>query len=103
MPYIFLIIATLAQLAVPRLVRNIIDAVTSGVIATKVLEALNTIPAAFMSQALPKILEFLGHPASWTQDQLIAQLTADKTNAPQELIRGESSRIMRLFQFCSWW
>ncbi len=88
LPYIFLIIATLAQLAVPRLVRNIIDAVTSGVIATKVLEALNTIPAAFMSQALPKILEFLSYPASWTQDQLIAQLTADKTNAPQDLIRA---------------
>jgi ABC-type multidrug transport system fused ATPase/permease subunit len=33
LPYVFLVIATLAQLAVPRLVRNIIDAVTSGAIA----------------------------------------------------------------------
>jgi len=88
LPYLFLLIATLAQLAVPRLVRNIIDAVTSGVIATQVLDGLNKIPAAFMSQALPKILEFLKYPASWTQNQLVTQLTADKTNAPTLLVQA---------------
>ena len=57
LPYLFLLVATLAQLAVPRLVRSIIDAVTKGVIATTVLDELNKIPAAFLSQALPKILD----------------------------------------------
>ena len=37
LPYLFLIVATLAQLAVPRMVRNVIDAVTEGVIARQVL------------------------------------------------------------------
>ena len=31
LPYVFLIIATLSQLAVPRLIRNVIDAVTFNV------------------------------------------------------------------------
>ena len=39
LPYVFLIIATLSQLAVPHLVRNVIDAVTSGYIANQVLDA----------------------------------------------------------------
>src|SRR5689334_15378744 len=60
LPYIFLVVATLAQLAVPRMIRNIIDAVTSGYIANQVLGALDKIPAAFVSQALPKILELTG-------------------------------------------
>ncbi len=88
LPYIFLIVATLSQLAVPHLIRSIIDAVTSGVIATKVLESLDKIPAAVMSMALPKILEFLKLDVSWTKDQLVAQLTADKTNAPAQLIQA---------------
>ena len=57
LPYIFLIIATLSQLAVPRMVRNVIDAVTSGYIADQMLEALDKIPADFVGAALPKILE----------------------------------------------
>ncbi len=88
LPYLFLLIATLAQLVVPRLLRNIIDAVTSGVIATSILDALNKIPAAFLSQALPGILDFLKYPADWTKDQLIVQLTADKINAPTLLIQA---------------
>lgn len=88
LPYIFLIVATLSQLAVPHLIRSIIDAVTSGVIATKVLESLDKIPAAVMSMALPKILEFLKLDVSWTKDQLVALLTADKTNAPAQLIQA---------------
>ena len=41
LPYLFLIIATLAQLAVPHLVRNIIDAVTSGYVAHQVADLAN--------------------------------------------------------------
>ena len=46
LPYLFLIIATLAQLAVPSMIRRIIDAVTSGYVAGQVLQALSQIPAA---------------------------------------------------------
>lgn len=88
LPYVFLVVATLSQLAVPRLVRSIIDAVTSGVIATTVLDALNKIPAAAMSIALPKILGFLKYDVSWTKEQLVTQLTADKVNAPNLLIQA---------------
>ncbi len=86
LPYVFLTIATLAQLAVPRLVRNVIDAVTSGYIGDQVLNALDKIPANFISAALPKILEALKYPAGWTIDQLRAQLEADVSSAPQTLI-----------------
>src|SRR5206468_8489105 len=41
-----LILATLAQLVVPSLIRNIIDTVTNGVIAQKIMAA----PVAFQSQ-----------------------------------------------------
>lgn len=86
LPYIFLIIATLSQLAVPRMVRNVIDAVTSGYIADQVLKALDQIPADLVGAALPKILEATGRPASLTLDQLKVQLDADVTNAPQTLV-----------------
>jgi ATP-binding cassette subfamily B multidrug efflux pump len=86
LPYLFLIVATISQLAVPRLVRNIIDAVTQGVVAKSVLNGLAKIPSAYVSLALPKILGFLNLPADWTQDQLAAKLTADQTNAPNLLI-----------------
>lgn len=75
--YLFLIIATLAQLAVPRMVRNVVDAVTSGYIADQILQALDKIPATFMSAALPKILEAVKYPAEWTVEQLKVQLEAD--------------------------
>jgi ATP-binding cassette subfamily B protein len=88
LPYIFLIVATLSQLAVPRLIRSIIDAVTSGVIASTVMDALGKIPSFAMSQALPKILEYLKYNASWTKEQLVSQLTVDKTNAPNLLIQS---------------
>jgi len=86
LPYIFLLIATISQLAVPHLVRNIIDAVTSGYIADQVLQALDKTPAQFVSAALPKILEATGRPSSLTLDQLKVQLAADLTNAPRALI-----------------
>ncbi|HEY3311237.1 MAG TPA: ABC transporter ATP-binding protein [Anaerolineales bacterium] len=88
LPYIFLLVATLSQLAVPRLIRSIIDAVTSGVIASTVLDALNKIPTSAMSLVLPKILEFLKYDSSWSVAQLTTQLTADKTNAPTQLIQA---------------
>ncbi len=46
-----LFIATLAQLAVPQLVQNIIDAVTDGVIATRVLE----LPEQFQGVAISQL------------------------------------------------
>ena len=88
LPYVFLIIATLSQLAVPNLVGNVIDAVTSGYIANQVLDALANIPAAFVSQALPKILALTGLDTSLTVDQLRVQLEADINNAPRLLINA---------------
>jgi ATP-binding cassette subfamily B protein len=46
-----LIIATLAQLTVPQMIQNIIDAVTDGFTANKILE----IPEQFQSQALQQL------------------------------------------------
>lgn len=86
LPYLFLIIATLSQLAVPRMVRNVIDAVTEGYIADQVLQALDKIPASFIGQALPQILEATGKDSSLTLEQLKVQLEADVANAPQALI-----------------
>jgi ATP-binding cassette subfamily B protein len=53
-----LFVATVAQLAVPSLVRSIIDSVTNGVIASK----LTQVPAQFLSAALEK--------TGWTPEQL---------------------------------
>ena len=86
LPYIFLIIATLSMLAVPRMIRNVIDAVTSGYVANQVLGALDTIPETMLGAALPRILESTGRDASMTADQLRLQLEADLVNAPQTLI-----------------
>ncbi len=63
-----------------------INAVTNGVVARTILEALPKIPSAFISQALPKILGFLNYPLTWTQAQLTDQLTTTRTNAPHDLI-----------------
>jgi len=86
LPYIFLVIATLSQLAVPRMIRNVIDAVTSGFLADQVLQALDKIPAAFVSTVLPKILEALKYDPALTLDQLKVTLEADLGNAPRALI-----------------
>ncbi len=86
LPYVFLLIATLSQLAVPRMIRNVIDAVTSGYIADQILSALDQIPAQFADAALPKILEATGRDISLTLDQLKVQLEADWAAAPQALI-----------------
>ncbi len=86
LPYVFLVIATLSQLAVPHMIRNVIDAVTSGFLADQVLQALDKIPAAFMSAALPKILDALSYDSALSLDQLKATLEADLNNAPRALV-----------------
>ena len=86
LPYIFLIIATLSQLAVPRMIRNVIDAVTSGYVANQITGALDKIPANLVSTALPKILQATGKPSTLTLEQLKVQLAADLANAPRALV-----------------
>ncbi len=86
LPYAFLMVATLAQLAVPRLVRDIIDAVTNGYVASQVLDGVEQIPSAFRAQALPQILEALDLPAEWTFDQLSIEMQTRFDGAPQALL-----------------
>jgi ATP-binding cassette subfamily B protein len=88
LPYVFLVVATLAQLLVPRMVRNIIDAVTEGVTAQAVLDRLPDIPSAFVNQALPVIIETLklDLPTTATKDELVSFLTAQKDGAPNALL-----------------
>ncbi len=86
LPYIFLVIATLSQLAVPHMIRNVIDAVTSGFLADQVLQALGKIPASLVSAVLPKILEALKYDSALTLDQLKVMLEADLNNAPRALV-----------------
>lgn len=86
LPYIFLVVATLAQLAVPRMVRNIIDAVTQGVIAKNVLEALPQIPSNAMGLALPRVLDFLGLPSGWSPEQLSSHLRTVQADGPRLLV-----------------
>lgn len=51
-PYIFLIIATLSQLMVPRMLGNIIDAVTRGSAANAIVPRMDTIPSEIFNQIL---------------------------------------------------
>ncbi len=99
LPYVFLVIATLSQLAVPRLIRNIIDAVTEGVTAKTLLERLPTIPETFLAQALPQVLDFLGLPAGWTYEQLIVYLQGLRDGAPNAiLVAGLSITVFALLR-----
>ena len=86
MPFAFMVIATLSQLAVPRLVRNILDGITHGVLAANLLEKLPSIPAGTLPVALPKILAFADLPADWTKAQLLERLTAVKLAAPTAVL-----------------
>src|SRR5512146_3431596 len=94
LPYLYLVIATLAQLAVPNMIRRILDAVTSGYVADQVLQALNKIPAQFVGAALPKILAALGYPATWSQSQLVTQLTANRAAAPTSLLWAVAAIVL---------
>lgn len=109
LPYLFLLIATVSQLAVPRLVRNIIDAVTQGVVAGQILAGLEQIPANFVSQALPRILEFLNYPTTMGQPELVDKLTVTQVEAPNLLIQAGTlivvfSTLRGIFAFLqSYW
>ena len=94
LPYIFLLVATLSQLIVPRLVRNVIDAVTSGVTAKALLENLPKIPQNFIDQALPKILDFLNLPANWTYPQVLDHLTGQQNDAPRTLLIAGATIVL---------
>jgi len=86
LPYLYLVIATLAQLAIPWMIARVINAVTNGYVANQVLGALSQIPAQFKSTALPRILSALNYPATWTRDQLVSQLNSNLAGAPQALV-----------------
>src|SRR5512143_4050448 len=86
LPYLFLIIATAAQLAVPNMIRRMIDAVTSGYVADQVLHALSQIPDSALGAALPRMLAGLGSPSTLTREQLTAQLNSNLTAAPKALL-----------------
>jgi ATP-binding cassette, subfamily B, multidrug efflux pump len=94
LPYVFLVIATLSQLTVPRLVRNIIDAVTEGVTAKTLLERLPSIPQSFMPQALPQVLEFLNLPQDWSADQLFLHLQGMRDGAPTAILVAAGSIVL---------
>jgi len=85
LPYIFLIVATASMLAVPRMVRNVIDAVTNGWWAQTLLDKLPAIPDQFLTTALPQILQFLNLPATFSVAQLITHLQATVDRAPGAL------------------
>lgn len=86
LPYTFLIIATLAQLAVPRMVSNVIDAVTGGVTARYLLAQLPSIPPSVLGQAMPRILAFLNLPAGTGTDQLTTYLQTTQADAPRAIL-----------------
>jgi ATP-binding cassette subfamily B protein len=86
LPYIFLVVATLSMLAVPRLLGNIIDAVMQGYTANTVLEGMEQIPEFTLPQFIPQILEFLNLPADWTASQLEAHMSAEAADAPSAII-----------------
>jgi ATP-binding cassette subfamily B multidrug efflux pump len=85
LPYLFLIVATLSMLAVPRMVRNVIDAVTNGWIAQALLDKLPSIPSQFLTSALPQILQFLKLPGNLSVDQLTTSLQTTVNDAPRLL------------------
>jgi ATP-binding cassette subfamily B protein len=88
LPYAFLIIATLAQLAVPNMVRRILDAVTGGYLANQVLTALDRLPAQAMDAALPAMLTALKYPQALTADELALRLRETAAAAPQGILTG---------------
>lgn len=82
LPYVFLLIATLAQLAVPNIVRRIIDAVTGGYVANQVLTVLQRLPASAVPASLPSILAALKLPATLTVEETVHRLQQTAGQAP---------------------
>ncbi|PWH11970.1 MAG: ABC transporter ATP-binding protein [Anaerolineae bacterium] len=85
-PYLFLVISSLSQLAVPTLIRRVIDAVTSGYVADQVLQGLSQIPENMVSVALPRLLSALNYPAETTLENLKSTLIAQRDGAPSSLL-----------------
>jgi ATP-binding cassette subfamily B protein len=54
-PYLFLVVATLAQLMVPRMIGNIIDSVTEGAIANQLVPRLAVVPPGILEQILAQL------------------------------------------------
>jgi len=94
LPYLFLVIAILSQLAVPRLIRNMIDAVTGGYLADRILRALEGLPPQVALAALPTLLEVTGRPSSLSLDQFRAELQAWAGQAMQTLIWALSALVV---------
>jgi ATP-binding cassette subfamily B protein len=86
LPYLFLIVATLSQLAIPRMIRLVLDAVSRGFAANQVLTGLNKIPSLALGVTLPKILTQLGLPADYSLDKLRTTLQSDLNDAPRALM-----------------
>lgn len=87
-PYVFLLISALSQLAVPTLIRRVIDAVTSGYVADQVLQGLSQIPESMTAAALPRILTALNYPQETTLEALRAALIAQRNSAPAALLNA---------------
>ncbi|MCS6992751.1 MAG: ABC transporter ATP-binding protein/permease [Anaerolineales bacterium] len=87
-PYVFLLISALSQLAVPTLIRRVIDAVTSGYVADQVLQGLSQIPESMAAAALPRILTALNYPQETTLEALRAALIAQRDSAPAALLNA---------------
>ena len=71
------------------MMRNVIDAITSGTLATQILDTISSIPVSAQSmitQALPSILQALNYPTDWTLQQLTEHLTSEQAAAPTALI-----------------
>jgi ATP-binding cassette subfamily B multidrug efflux pump len=94
LPYLFLLVASLSQLAVPRMVRNVLDAVTTGAVASQALDALRQAPEAMVKPILPKLLEAFGYPTNWTLAQFLEQLAAKKNAAPRSLLIALASILV---------
>ncbi len=62
LPYFFMVVATFAQLAVPAMVRRVIDAITTGVTSKMLLDALPKLPAQFMDERFAQD-PFLSEPS----------------------------------------
>jgi len=86
--YLFLFISTGAQLAVPQLVQNILDAVTNGAIARQ----LASVPAAFLTTALQRL--------GWTTEQLTTYRDSGEQVLINALVLIVAFAVMRgLFAF----
>ncbi len=88
LPYVFLVVATFSMLMIPRLIKNIIDAVTNGVIDKSLAAQIPGIPSQFIGQALPQILNFLKLPATMTVNQLSTYLQSNQSSQQSLLIQS---------------